>query len=144
MMGEASFGGTRHVDSDPRPTVGCVSRLRTRSGCSGGPSSAVQLVTIGRPMISMPTPGRLGLLLVALLPACDGKLPDTTNATGTPATLTVAPTSTTTVTATTTTTASGQTVAHIRVSLRKVSIGKVPLKAADGSIGYADEPRLMI
>jgi hypothetical protein len=36
------------------------------------------------------------------------------------------------------------TVGHVRVSIRKVSVGKVPLKNADGSITYADEPDLMI
>ena len=36
------------------------------------------------------------------------------------------------------------TVGHIRVAIKKATIGKVPLKAADGTITYSDEPRLMI
>jgi Domain of unknown function (DUF4352) len=36
------------------------------------------------------------------------------------------------------------TVGHIRVTIKKVSVGKVPLKAADGTTAYSDEPRLMI
>lgn len=39
---------------------------------------------------------------------------------------------------------SGQLVGHVRVSLKKVSVGKVPLKQVDGTITYSDEPRLMI
>ena len=36
------------------------------------------------------------------------------------------------------------TVGHIRVSIKKVSVGKVPLKSVDGTITYPDEPRLMV
>ncbi|MBO0700714.1 MAG: hypothetical protein J2P46_20120 [Zavarzinella sp.] len=36
------------------------------------------------------------------------------------------------------------TLGHVRVSVKKVTVGKVPLRAADGSITYAGEPRLMI
>lgn len=36
------------------------------------------------------------------------------------------------------------TVGHIRVSIKKVSVGPVPLKDLDGSINYTEEPRLMI
>jgi hypothetical protein len=32
----------------------------------------------------------------------------------------------------------------VRVTIRKVTIGKVPLKNADGTISYSDEPRLMV
>ena len=35
-------------------------------------------------------------------------------------------------------------LSHIRVTVRKVSVGKVPLRQADGSITYSEEPRLMI
>ncbi len=35
------------------------------------------------------------------------------------------------------------TVGHIRVTIKKVWIGKVPLKSADGSITYSEESRLM-
>ena len=81
------------------------------------------------------------LLVVALIPACESKPPDTSPTQST----TAAPTAITTQPAsTTTTTAAGQTVGHVRVAVRKVSVGRVPLKAADGSITYADEPRLMI
>ena len=30
------------------------------------------------------------------------------------------------------------------MSVKKVSVGKVPLKQVDGTISYSDEPRLMI
>ncbi len=36
------------------------------------------------------------------------------------------------------------TLSHIRVTVRKVSVGKVPLKQTDGSIDYSKEPRLMV
>jgi hypothetical protein len=36
------------------------------------------------------------------------------------------------------------TLGHVRVSIKRVSVGKVPLRQADGSISYADQPRLMI
>lgn len=36
------------------------------------------------------------------------------------------------------------TLSHIRVTVRKVSIGKVPLKQTDGSIEYSKEPSLMV
>lgn len=87
----------------------------------------------------------LVLLAVALIPACDSKPPDTAP-TQISAAHTAAPTTTTTSTATakTTTTAPGQLVGHIRVSIKKITIGKVPLKNTDGSITYADEPRLMV
>ena len=90
--------------------------------------------------MSRPT---LALLAFALIPACDsrtatpGPSPQTViDPTGTPIATATA--------ATTTTTADGQTVDHVRVAIKKVSVGKVPLRAADGSIVYADEPRLMI
>ena len=81
------------------------------------------------------------LLALALLPACDSKPP-----VNGPLPFTAAPTPTITAqpTTTTTTAAPGQTVGHIRVSVQKVSVGPVPLKNADGSITYSDEPRLMI
>lgn len=88
----------------------------------------------------MPTPPRgLALLALILLPACDRKPPDTGPAPPAATTHTAA-----IITVPTTTTASGQTVGHVRVAITKVSVGKVPLKAADGSITFADEPRLMI
>lgn len=36
------------------------------------------------------------------------------------------------------------TLSHIRVTVRKVSVGKVPLKQTDGSIEYSKEPYLMV
>jgi hypothetical protein len=36
------------------------------------------------------------------------------------------------------------TVGHMRVTIRKATIGKVPLKAIDGSIEYSPEVRLML
>jgi hypothetical protein len=36
------------------------------------------------------------------------------------------------------------TLGHIRVTVKKASVGKVPLKQTDGSIAYSEEPRLMI
>jgi hypothetical protein len=36
------------------------------------------------------------------------------------------------------------TLSHIRVTVRKVSVGVVPLKQTDGSIEYSKEPRLMV
>lgn len=92
----------------------------------------------------MPIPRLLALLPLILLPACDSRPPDTAPASSTVTTATSITTTTTQTTTTTTTTAPGQTVGHVRVSIRKVSVGKVPLKAADGSIAYADEPRLMV
>lgn len=83
-------------------------------------------------------------LLSLLLPACDHRPTDTSpaHAPATDRTAVTAPT--TPNTSGTTTAATGQTLGHVRVSIKKVSVGKVPLKAADGSITYADEPRLMI
>ena len=86
----------------------------------------------------------LVLLAVFLIPACDNKPPDTGSSSPSATTQTAAPAATVTTASTTTTTAPGQTVGHIRVAIKKVSVGKVPLRAADGSITYADEPRLMI
>ena len=82
------------------------------------------------------------LLALALVPACDNRPPDTgvTRPTATEQSTAAI----TTATPTTTATAAGQTVGHVRVSIKKVSIGKVPLKAADGSLTYSDESRLMI
>ena len=87
----------------------------------------------------------LAVLTLAVLPACDGRPPDTGPAQPPAPAHTAAPTATVvTQTTTSTPSAPGQTVGHVRVSVRKVSVGKVPLKAADGSVAYADEPRLMI
>ena len=36
------------------------------------------------------------------------------------------------------------TLGHVRVSIKRVTLGKVPLRQADGSIAYADQPRLMV
>jgi hypothetical protein len=36
------------------------------------------------------------------------------------------------------------TLGHVRVTVKKATVGKVPLRQADGSISYADEPRLMV
>jgi hypothetical protein len=36
------------------------------------------------------------------------------------------------------------TLSHIRVTVRKVNVGKVPLKQTDGSIDYSKEPSLMV
>lgn len=36
------------------------------------------------------------------------------------------------------------TLSHLRVTVRKVTVGKVPLKQTDGSIDYSKEPRLMV
>lgn len=90
----------------------------------------------------MPRPRLLTLALV-LLPACESKPPDTGPLRPT-TTAPTAPATTSTTTTGTTTTAAGQTVGHVRVAIKKATVGKVPLKAADGSITYADEPRLMI
>jgi hypothetical protein len=88
---------------------------------------------------------RLGLLSLILVPACDHRPPDTGVAHPTATDRTAVPTATaTTATTTATTTTNAQTLGHVRVSIKKVSVGKVPLKAADGSITYSDEPRLMI
>ena len=87
------------------------------------------------------------LLTVALLVVgCESKPPDTGPAAPAAIDLTAGKTATATTRTTTTgtTTAPGQTLGHVRVAIKKVSVGKVPLKAADGSITYADEPRLMI
>src|SRR5690349_20671890 len=78
-----------------------------------------------------------------LMTACDDK--------SSPPSIPSATTPITTTSATATTTSPvdraadlSMTVGHVRVSLKKVTIGKVPLKAADGSITYPDEQRLMI
>jgi hypothetical protein len=97
--------------------------------------------------IHMPAPNRcLGFLALLLIPACDNRAPTTgpapipaTDRTAVPAATTLAaPTATSTATTPSTT----QTVGHIRVSIKKVSVGKVPLPAADGV--DTDTPRLMI
>jgi hypothetical protein len=36
------------------------------------------------------------------------------------------------------------TLGHVRASVRRVTLGKVPLRQADGSMSYADQPRLMV
>src|SRR4051794_36596608 len=92
----------------------------------------------------MRTPGMRCVLLgvAVVLPACDNRPAPTATAH-----LTVPAATTTAAAIVTTTTASStntQTLGHVRVSIQKVSVGKVPLKAADGTITYADEPRLMI
>jgi hypothetical protein len=92
----------------------------------------------------MPTPhGRFVLVTLVLLPACDHRPPDTGPAHPTATDHTATPTATTSA-AGTTTPATAQTLGHVRVAIKKVSVGKVPLRAADGSITHADEPRLMI
>jgi hypothetical protein len=94
----------------------------------------------------MPAPRLcLGLLALALLPACDHRPPNTGATHPTVNGGTAVPTATvTTASAPTSTTTTAQTVGHVRVSIKKVSVGKVPLKAADGSLTYSDESRLMI
>jgi len=79
-------------------------------------------------------------MVAALIPACENKPGDIGVAHPTVADRTADPTTTSTAAAAT----DAQTVGHIRVAIKKVSVGKVPLKAADGSITDADEPRLMI
>ena len=94
----------------------------------------------------MPVPRRLGLLAalaLAFLPACD-RPADSGSAHPTATDRTAVSTVTTTAAATATAATNARTVGHVRVAIKKVSVGKVPLKAADGSITYADEPRLMI
>jgi hypothetical protein len=89
---------------------------------------------------------RFGLVLLVLVPACENS-PTVTGTTQTnPESHTaVAATGMHTSSTTTVTTPPGsQTVGHVRVLIKKVSVGKVPLKQADGSVQYADEPRLMI
>jgi hypothetical protein len=86
---------------------------------------------------------RLALLALVLVPACENRPADTGSPHPTATEQTAGAIRTATPT-TTTTTVDGQTVGHVRVSIKKVSVGKVPLKAADGSIDYSDEPRLMI
>jgi hypothetical protein len=80
-------------------------------------------------------------MVAALIPACENKPGDTGVAHPTTADRTAVPATTST---TTTANTNSQTVGHVRVSIQKISVGKVRLKAADGSITYADEPRLMI
>jgi hypothetical protein len=82
------------------------------------------------------------MMVAALIPACENKPGDTGVAHPTSADRTADPTTTPTATATTSTNA--QSIDHVRVSIKKVVVGKVPLKAADGSVTYANEPRLMI
>jgi len=93
----------------------------------------------------MPAHRNIGLLALSLIPACDhrsattGPFPSAatdrnTTAIAATATATPGPTPST----------NGQTLGHVRVSIKKVSVGKVPLKAADGSVTYSDESRLMI
>jgi hypothetical protein len=94
---------------------------------------------------------RLALLSLFLLTACENRpgdaassrRPGTDSDTARTASAGAVDTSTP-FTVGTTTSVVGQTYGHIRVSIKKATIGKVPLKAADGSISYADEPRLMI
>lgn len=96
----------------------------------------------------MPAPHRrLGLRARALLPACDSRPATTgpvqpTAAERTTVANTTAPTAGTS-TVTTTGAADTQTVGHVRVAIKKVSVGKVPLEAADGSITHAGERRLV-
>ena len=83
------------------------------------------------------------LLVAAVLPACDHRPPVTGSAHPTATDRTTV--SLTTTTTTTTPPAAGAlTLGHVRVAIKKVSVGKVPLKAADGSLTYSDESRLMI
>lgn len=83
------------------------------------------------------------LLVAAVLPACDHRPPVTGSAHPTATDRTTV--SLTTTTTTTTPPAAGAlTLGHVRVAIKKVSVGKVPLKSADGTITYTDEPRLMI
>jgi len=86
----------------------------------------------------------LGLLLI-LTPACDDRVLTTGPAhpTGTDHTATPAASARIATTATTSdTTTTAQTLGHVRVSIQKVSLGKVPLQATEGV--DADRPRLMI
>lgn len=91
---------------------------------------------------------RLGLLMLAVIPACDNRPADTgaTHPTAPVQLTTLTRISTTPSGSTPTTTAppGSQTLGHVRVSIKKVTIGKVPLKQADGSITYSDVPRLMV
>jgi hypothetical protein len=95
----------------------------------------------------------LGLLALALIPACDHRPPDTgpTVPTATNRTVPLIATGTNGAAGpgagtanNATTSGTTLTVGHVRVAIKKVTVGKVPLKAADGSITYADEPRLMV
>jgi hypothetical protein len=95
----------------------------------------------------MRTPGlRTALLSIALLlPACDGRPPPTGPA---PTDRTIVVASTTIPPSTTIETPAAlpgsQTVGHVRVSIKKVSVGRVPLKQADRSVQFSAEPRLMV
>jgi hypothetical protein len=89
-------------------------------------------------------------LALILLPACDNRPATTGPSHSTAPDRSAVPTATATIitttiiTATTSAATNTQTLGHVRVAIKKVSVGKVPLKAADGSLTYADEPRLMI
>jgi hypothetical protein len=97
-------------------------------------------------------PRRWVAILAITLPACDRPAPPAGPAEAT----TVLPTATTTsgtTTAAISTTGTFPdrvpadrpvTLGHVRVSVKRVAVGKVPLRQADGSIAYADQPRLMI
>jgi len=94
-----------------------------------------------------PCPCPLAAVLI-LLPACNDK-PISSSRHSTTTTIIATPSPTTVIATTTNTGDLGPAersamVGHVRVTIKKVSIGKVPLKAADGSITYAEEPRLMI
>jgi hypothetical protein len=89
----------------------------------------------------MPSPRRcFGLLALTLLPACENR-PATTGPDH-PTATDRAIVATATATAATTGTITAQTIGHVRVSIQKVSIGKVPLQAAEGV--DTEAPRLMI
>jgi hypothetical protein len=92
----------------------------------------------------MPTARQLGFLALVFLSACENRPPAGRPADATASDQTGTVSATTTAAATTTSTPNTQTIGHVRVSIKKVSVGRVPLKAADGLITYADEPRLMI
>ena len=99
----------------------------------------------------MPRPSFGLLALALLLPACENRAPNTGSTQPTAVAPNSTPSAAATATPAVTTTQPDRvpadrpmTVGHIRVSVKKVTIGQVPLKATDGSITYSDEPRLMV
>jgi len=86
----------------------------------------------------MTTPRRtFGLFAIVLLPACESRPAETHSGSSA-----AAPVATVSAPAPATITTATQTLAHVRVSIQKVSIGKVPVQAADGV--DTETPRLMI
>ncbi|HEX3152783.1 MAG TPA: hypothetical protein VHR66_32220 [Gemmataceae bacterium] len=92
------------------------------------------------------TSTRLVLVLPVafLLSACENKSPDSTPGTTTASTSTAQPSASVAASAPSVPADPSVTVGHIRVTIKKVSVGRVPLKAADGTTTYSDEPRLMV